>query len=125
MFPALLASSEDEKRPPAGGGTPTEGLTTRRASSSWLPKTLRGVTPTTRPQKTDAERAVLAFLIDQHPTRLKRDELPLALNAKDFAEKDAIARAVRELAGVGLVQIDGDLVGPTRAALRFEELESE
>jgi hypothetical protein len=71
------------------------------------------------------ERAVLAFLIDQHPTRLKRDELPLALNAKDFAEKDAIARAVRELAGVGLVQIDGDLVGPTRAALRFEELESD
>lgn len=71
------------------------------------------------------ERAVLALLIDQHPTRLRTDELPLALDAKDFAEKDAIARAVRELTAVGLIQIDGELAGPTRAALRFEELESD
>lgn len=71
------------------------------------------------------ERAVLAFLIDQHPTRPRSEELPLALDAKDFAEKDAIARAIRNLAGAGLVDVDGDLVGPTRAALRFEELESD
>lgn len=29
------------KRPSAGGGTPTEGLTKRRTSSSWLIPTLR------------------------------------------------------------------------------------
>jgi hypothetical protein len=71
------------------------------------------------------ERAVLAFLIDQHPTRLRTDELPFVLDAKDFAEKDAITRAVRELVGVGPLQLDGELVGPTRAAAYFEQLESD
>ena len=71
------------------------------------------------------ERAVLAFLLDQHPTRTTIDELPFALDAKDFAEKDAIARAVRELIGAGLLAAEGDLIGPSRAALRFESLESE
>lgn len=71
------------------------------------------------------ERAVLALLLDQHPIRLTVDELPFALDAKDFAEKDATARAVRELVAVGLLNADGDLIGPTRAALYFEQLESE
>jgi len=71
------------------------------------------------------ERAVLAFLLDQHPTRPKVDELPFALDAKDFAEKDAISRAVRELLSAGLVTAAGDLVGPSRGALHFEFLESE
>jgi hypothetical protein len=69
------------------------------------------------------ERAVLAFLLDQHPTRPTIDELPFALDAKDFAEKDAIARAVRELTAVGLLRPEGGLVGPTRAAVHFERLE--
>jgi hypothetical protein len=69
------------------------------------------------------ERAVLALLLDQHPTRPTVDELPLALDAKDFAEKDGIARAVRELAAVGLVRAEGDLIGPTLAAIHFERLE--
>jgi hypothetical protein len=69
------------------------------------------------------ERAVLAFLMDQHPTRLRSDEMPFALDAKDFAEKDAIARAVRELTAVGLLRAEGELVGPTLAALHFESLE--
>jgi hypothetical protein len=30
---------------------------------------------------------VLAFLLDQHPTRVTVDELPFDLDAKDFAEK--------------------------------------
>jgi hypothetical protein len=68
---------------------------------------------------------VLAFLLDQHPTRVKVDELPFALDAKDFAEKDAIARAIRELSSAGLLVAGGDLIGPSRAALRFESLESE
>jgi hypothetical protein len=66
---------------------------------------------------------VLAFLIDLHPTRVTVDELPFALDAKDFAEKDAIARAVRELTAVGLLRPEGELIGPSRAALNFERLE--
>lgn len=69
------------------------------------------------------ERAVLALLLDQHPTRPTVDELPLALDAKDFAEKDAIARAVRDLTAVGLLRAEGDLIGPTLAAIHFERLE--
>jgi hypothetical protein len=68
---------------------------------------------------------VLTFLLDQDPTRPTVDELPFALDAKDFAEKDAISRAVRELTAVGLLTAEGDLIGPSRAALRFESLESE
>jgi hypothetical protein len=71
------------------------------------------------------ERAVLAFLLDQHPAQLRADDLSFALDAKDFAEKDAVARAVRELVAVGLLNADGDLIGPSRAALYFEQLESE
>lgn len=69
------------------------------------------------------ERAVLAFLLDQHPTRPTVDELPFALDARDFAEKDAIARAVRELIAVGLLRPEGELIGLTRAAAHFERLE--
>jgi len=69
------------------------------------------------------ERAVLAFLLDQHPTRVTVDELPFALDAKDFAEKDAIARAVRELTAVGLLRPVGELIEPSRAAVPFERLE--
>jgi hypothetical protein len=71
------------------------------------------------------ERAVLAFLLDQHPTRLRADELPFALDSKDFAEKDAVRRAARELLSVGLLFQDGELIGPSRAALHFDYLESE
>ena len=65
---------------------------------------------------------MLAFLLDQHPARLTVDELPFALDAKDFAEKDAIAR-VRELTAVGLLRPEGELIEPSRAALHFERLE--
>ena len=66
---------------------------------------------------------MLVFLLDQHPTRVTADELPFALDAKDFAEKDAIARAVRELIAVGLLRSEGEPIGPSRAALHFERLE--
>jgi hypothetical protein len=83
----------------------------------------RAEDPTSEDRRT--ERVVLAFLLDQHPTRLRTDELRFALGARDFAEKDAMARAVRELVSVGLLQLDGDLVAPTGAALYFEHLESD
>ncbi|HET7443029.1 MAG TPA: hypothetical protein VFJ57_00065 [Solirubrobacterales bacterium] len=69
------------------------------------------------------ERAVLAFVLDQHPTLLTEDELTFALDPKDLAEKDAIARAIRELAGAGLLRLSGYSLTPTRPALYFAALE--
>jgi hypothetical protein len=75
-------------------------------------------------EDTRTERAVLAFLLDQHPDRLTIPELALALNASQgFAAEDAVERAVRELVGAGLLHAEGALVLPTRAALYFERLE--
>ncbi len=78
-------------------------------------------TPASEDRRT--ERAVLAFLLDQHPTRSTVGELSFALDAKDFAEKDATARAVRELIGAGLLHAEGELIGPSLAAIHFERLE--
>ena len=79
----------------------------------------------TAPEDRRTERAVLAVLLDEHPTRLSLDELIFALDPKDFAEKDGIRRAVRELIGAGLVRVDGALIGPTRASIHFNRLEAD
>lgn len=71
------------------------------------------------------ERAVLAFVLDQHPTLLTEDELTFALDPKDLAEKDAIARAIRDLTGAGLLRLSGDSLTPTRPALYFAALEAD
>jgi hypothetical protein len=70
------------------------------------------------------ERAVLALLLDEHPTRLTMDELILVLCADpDRADpQDAGQRAVRELVGAGLIHRHGDFLAPARAALYFERL---
>ena len=71
------------------------------------------------------ERAVLAFLLDQHAAPLTIPELSLTLNAsEDFAAEDAVERAIRELVGAGLLHLSGGLVLLTRAALYFERLEA-
>jgi hypothetical protein len=71
------------------------------------------------------ERAVLAFVLDQHPTLLSEDELLFALDPKDLAEKDAIGRAVRDLTAAGLLRLSGSSLTPTRAALYFAALETD
>ena len=40
----------------------------------------------------------------------------------DFAQRDAIERAVRDLVGVGLLFRSDGLILPTRAGLRFNEI---
>jgi hypothetical protein len=67
------------------------------------------------------EGAVLALLVAEHPTRLTGAELVRELTAgpRDFAERDAVQRAVRDLIAVGLLHRDDRFVWPTRAALRF------
>ena len=71
------------------------------------------------------ERAVLALLLDEHPTRLTVDELILVLHADPERgdPEDAAGRAVRELVGAGLMHREGRFLSPSRAALYFAALE--
>lgn len=71
------------------------------------------------------ESAVLALLLDEHPTRLTMDELILVLHAdpSEATPEDAAGRAVRELVGAGLVHREGRFLAPSRAALYFAALE--
>jgi hypothetical protein len=70
------------------------------------------------------ESAVLRELLDLHPSQLTLEELMREMGGDggSFAERDAVERAVRELAGAGLLHRGEEFVGPTRAALRFSEL---
>jgi hypothetical protein len=79
---------------------------------------------TTWAEDEGVESAVLRQLLDLHPTRLTSAELMRELGGDEgsFAERDAVERAVRDLAAVGLVHKGADFVTPTRAALRFNEL---
>jgi hypothetical protein len=71
-----------------------------------------------------AESAVLRRVLDLHPVLVTVAELVRELGGElaDFAERDAIERAVRDLTGAGLLHRHDAFVIPTRAALRFDEL---
>ena len=79
---------------------------------------------TTWAEDEGVESAVLRQLLDLHPTRLTLEELTREVGGtrSDFAERDAVVRAVRDLAGAGLLHQGEEFVAPTRAALRFSEL---
>jgi hypothetical protein len=80
---------------------------------------------TTWAEDEGVESAVLHQMLDLHPTQLTLAELRRELMGGDrgsFAERDAVERAVRDLAAVGLLHQGEDFVAPTRAALRFSEL---
>ncbi|HEU5061918.1 MAG TPA: hypothetical protein VFT79_02055 [Solirubrobacterales bacterium] len=78
---------------------------------------------TTWAEDEGVESVVLRQLLDLHPTRLTVAELKRELgDDRDFAERDAVERAVRELVAVGLLHRGEEFVAPTRAALRFSEL---
>lgn len=81
---------------------------------SWTPATEDAAT----------ESAVLQHVLDFHPTPITVPELvrEIAGDALDFAERDAVERAVRDLASAGLLHRHDAFVAPTRAALRFNEL---
>jgi hypothetical protein len=67
------------------------------------------------------ERAVLQQVLDLHPTAITVDELAREVDG-EFASRDAVERAVRDLAGAGLLHHKAPFALPTRAALRFDEL---
>jgi hypothetical protein len=73
------------------------------------------------------ESAVLQFVLALHPAQISFDDLlrELSGGGEDFAQRDAVERAVRDLSGAGLLQRNGPLLAPTRAALRFDELLSD
>jgi hypothetical protein len=79
---------------------------------------------TTWAEDEDVESAVLQQLLDLHPTQVTLEELAREFGARsnDFTAHDAVERAVRDLAGAGLLHRGGEFVVPTRAALRFNEL---
>lgn len=70
------------------------------------------------------ESAVLLRVLELHPSHLTLAELvrDLAGEEPEFRERDAVERAVRELAGAGLLHRTADFVVPSRAALRFSQL---
>jgi len=79
---------------------------------------------TTWAEDENVESAVLRQLLDLHPTRLTMAELTreVAGSRNSFAERDAVERAVRDLAATGLLHQGEEFVAPTRAALRLSEL---
>jgi len=71
------------------------------------------------------ESALLQRVLSLHPTRMTAAELvrDLAGEDVDFAARDGIERAIRELTGAGLLhQGDDGLITPTRAAIHFGQL---
>jgi predicted transcriptional regulator len=72
----------------------------------------------------EVESTVLRQLLLLHPGQVTVEELirDIAADPEAFAERDAIERAVRDLARSGLVHRNGEFAIPSRAALRFNEL---
>lgn len=75
-------------------------------------------------EDTAMESAVLQHLLALHPVQITVAELAREVtdDPEQFAQRDAVERAVRDLSGAGLVHRTNDFVLPTRAALRFNEL---
>lgn len=67
---------------------------------------------------------ILTHVLALHPASLRLRELVAEVTAgsTDFEPGDRYGRAVADLIGVGLLFEVGELVGPTRAAVRFHEL---
>ena len=67
---------------------------------------------------------VLSFLLRQHPAPSVLDEILSEMAEPTYGpySRDDVDRAVRDLAHAGLLHRQGDLVLPTRAAVRFERL---
>ena len=72
-------------------------------------------------------RAVLAYLIDQHPAQPTIPALSEALSAScgDSEEEGAVECAVRELNRVGLIDCRNGRAVPTQAAIYFARLEED
>jgi len=81
-------------------------------------------TRTTHCDDAAIEAAVLRQLLALYPVQLTPDEVvrEVAGESDEFALRDAVERAVRELCAAGLAHHSGEVVLPSRAALRLDEL---
>jgi hypothetical protein len=70
-----------------------------------------------RSEDARAQRAVLSLILDEHPALLATSEIE-----REIGSDDAVARAMRDLTGIGLLRREGASVLPTRAALHFDRL---
>lgn len=83
----------------------------------------RKTTHSTAERDAATESAVLQLVLALHPAPVTFAELVRELDADaDAAAHDALERAVRDLGRAGLLHRRTDIVLPTRAALRFDEL---
>lgn len=75
-------------------------------------------------KSTATEAAVLQQLLYLHPAQISFGEVlrEVATDPTDFGQRDEVERAVRELGAAGLLRREGELVLPTLAALRCDEL---
>jgi len=67
---------------------------------------------------------VLDEVLALHPEALTLDEVVREVTAAsaEFDERDRVERAIRDLAGGGLLHRNGNFVSPTRAAVFFHAL---
>lgn len=79
---------------------------------------------TTGNEDTMIEAAVLQQLLALYPVQLTLNDLKREIAGEDseFPLRDAVDRAVRELTAAGLALRNGEVILPSRAALRFDEL---
>jgi hypothetical protein len=83
--------------------------------------------PDNRSDDARTQRAVLAIVLAEHPMQMTIAELTRELTGEqgDFAQSDAVLRAVAELGAVGLIHRSGEFVLPSRAATCFADLEQD
>lgn len=79
---------------------------------------------TTADEDAMRERAVFAAVLEAHPSQVTEAELirEITQDPEDFPASDGIKRAVRDLAGAGLLHRNGNFVLPTLAAVQIKEL---
>ncbi|MGE0067605.1 MAG: hypothetical protein AB7T48_09665 [Solirubrobacterales bacterium] len=67
---------------------------------------------------------VLIHVLTLHPAHVRLVELVREVTAgsAEFEDADRFERAARDLVAVGLLLLSGELLLPTRAALRFNEI---
>jgi hypothetical protein len=77
--------------------------------------------PPTEAQDIRDQGVVLIHVLHRHPTLMTIPDLvrEIASGSEEFAEGDAVERAVRDLTGVGLLHCPSGLAVPSPAALRF------
>jgi hypothetical protein len=71
-----------------------------------------------------AEQSLLGLLLETHPALLSLDEIVREMTDRpdEFAPRDRINNAVRDLVASGLAHRHGSFVFASRAAVRFDEL---